>query len=49
MVSTNDGEVIEDSAKFNLFLKLRRGIKEENIKVEVIKNIEGKFYVNLMP
>ena len=41
-------QVIEDSAKFNLLLKLR-GIKEENIKVEVIKNIEGKFYVNLMP
>nr|APR64354.1 hypothetical protein [Populus tomentosa] len=42
-------KVAEDSAKFNLLLKLRRGIKEENIKVEVIKNIEGKFYVNLMP
>lgn len=42
-------QVIEDYAKFNLLLKLRRGIKEENFKVEVIKNMEGKFHVNLMP
>ncbi|KAJ6778921.1 CYSTEINE PROTEINASE INHIBITOR 6 [Salix koriyanagi] len=42
-------KVIEDYAKFNLLLKLRRGIKEEKFKFEVIKNTEGKFYVNLMP
>ncbi|XP_011041371.1 PREDICTED: cysteine proteinase inhibitor 6-like [Populus euphratica] len=42
-------KVIEDYAKFNLLLKLRRGIKEENFKVEVIKNMEGKFHVNLIP
>ncbi|CAK7339873.1 unnamed protein product [Dovyalis caffra] len=42
-------KVIEDYTKFNLLLKLRRGIKEENFKVEAIKNVEGKFYVNLMP
>lgn len=42
-------QVIEDHARFNLLLKLRRGIKEEKFKFEVIKNTEGKFYVNLMP
>jgi len=38
--------VIEDYAKFNLLLKLRRGIKEEKFRVEVNMNIEGKFYLS---
>ncbi|XP_038719057.1 cysteine proteinase inhibitor 6-like isoform X2 [Tripterygium wilfordii] len=36
-------KVIEDYARYDLLLKLRRGIKEEKFKVEVIKNMEGKF------
>ncbi|KAK9122619.1 hypothetical protein Sjap_012221 [Stephania japonica] len=39
-------EVIEDYAKFNLLLKLKRGSKEEKFKVEVHKNLEGSFHLN---
>ncbi|KAM7270150.1 hypothetical protein ACFE04_029364 [Oxalis oulophora] len=38
-------KVIEDYARFELSLKLRRGVKEEQFRVEVIKN-KGKFYMN---
>lgn len=41
-------EVIEESAKFNLLLKLKRGAKEEKFKVEVHKNMEGNFHLNQM-
>ncbi|KAL5994699.1 hypothetical protein ACLOJK_024752 [Asimina triloba] len=41
-------EVIEDAAKFDMLLKLKRGSKEEKFKVEVHKNIEGTFHLNLM-
>ncbi|XWS65289.1 hypothetical protein CRYUN_Cryun05aG0080600 [Craigia yunnanensis] len=39
-------KVIEDYIKFELLLKLRRGNKEENFKVEITKNKEGKFLMN---
>ncbi|XP_030926224.1 cysteine proteinase inhibitor 12-like [Quercus lobata] len=39
-------KVIEDYARFELLVKLRRGIKEEKFRVEVNKNIEGKFFLN---
>ncbi|CAL0303599.1 unnamed protein product [Lupinus luteus] len=39
-------EVIDDSAKFNLLLKVKRGDKEEKFKVEVHKNNEGGFHLN---
>lgn len=38
-------QVIEEHAKFDLLLKLRRGIMEVKFRVEVNKNIEGKFYL----
>ncbi|XP_062166277.1 cysteine proteinase inhibitor 12-like [Alnus glutinosa] len=38
-------KVIKDYAKFDLLLKLRRGIKEEKFRVEVNMNIEGKFFL----
>ncbi|XP_022957234.1 cysteine proteinase inhibitor 12-like [Cucurbita moschata] len=41
-------EVIEDAAKFDLLLKLKRGSKEEKFKVEVHKNNEGNFLLNQM-
>ncbi|XP_077253935.1 cysteine proteinase inhibitor 6-like [Tasmannia lanceolata] len=41
-------EVIEDAAKFDLLLKVKRGSKEEKLKVEVHKNIEGIFHLNQM-
>ncbi|KAJ0042262.1 hypothetical protein Pint_18444 [Pistacia integerrima] len=39
-------KILEDYARFELHLKLRRGIKEEKFWVEVIKNSEGKFHLN---
>ncbi|XP_028554248.1 cysteine proteinase inhibitor 12-like [Dendrobium catenatum] len=39
--------VIEDFAKFDLLLRLRRGWKEEKYKVEVHKNVEGIFSLKL--
>ncbi|KAL5538551.1 hypothetical protein UlMin_024036 [Ulmus minor] len=41
-------EVIEDFAKFDLLLKVKRGTKEEKYKVEVHKNNEGTFHLNQM-
>ncbi|XP_041023331.1 cysteine proteinase inhibitor 12-like isoform X2 [Juglans microcarpa x Juglans regia] len=38
-------KVIEEHAKFDLLLKLRRGIMEVKFRVEVNKNIDGKFYL----
>ncbi|KAH7536616.1 hypothetical protein FEM48_Zijuj03G0003600 [Ziziphus jujuba var. spinosa] len=39
-------EVIDDSAKFDILLKVKRGDKEEKYKAEVHKNIEGNFHLN---
>lgn len=41
-------QVIEDFAKFDLLLKLKRGSKEEKYKVEVHKNNAGGFHLNQM-
>ncbi|KAL6288928.1 hypothetical protein ACE6H2_006438 [Prunus campanulata] len=41
-------QVIEEHAKFNMLLKLKRGDKEEKFKVEVHKNNEGAFKLNQM-
>jgi hypothetical protein len=41
-------EVVEDFAKFDILLKLKRGNKEENMKAEVHKNLEGAFVLNQM-
>uniref|UniRef100_A0A2P2ILF9 Cysteine proteinase inhibitor n=1 Tax=Rhizophora mucronata TaxID=61149 RepID=A0A2P2ILF9_RHIMU len=37
-------KVIEDYAKFDLLLRVRRGIKEDNFRVKVTRNREGKFF-----
>ncbi|XP_061364421.1 cysteine proteinase inhibitor 6-like [Gastrolobium bilobum] len=39
-------EVKDDSAKFNMLLKVKRGDKEEKFKVEVHKNNKGSFHLN---
>ncbi|KAK9290726.1 hypothetical protein L1049_008900 [Liquidambar formosana] len=41
-------EVIDDSVKFELLLKVTRGSKEEKFKVEVNKRTEGTLYLNQM-
>ncbi|KAJ6826603.1 cysteine proteinase inhibitor 12-like [Iris pallida] len=41
-------EVIEETARFNLLLKLKRGSKEEKYNVEVHKNVEGTFNLKQM-
>ncbi|KAF0897869.1 hypothetical protein E2562_001595 [Oryza meyeriana var. granulata] len=41
-------EVVEDFAKFNILMKLKRGNKEEKFKAEVHKNLEGAFVLNQM-
>ncbi|CAM0880885.1 unnamed protein product [Alopecurus aequalis] len=41
-------EVVEDFAKFDMLLKLKRGTKEEKMKAEVHKNLEGAFVLNQM-
>ncbi|KAI4332913.1 hypothetical protein L6164_017783 [Bauhinia variegata] len=41
-------EVTDDSAKFNLLLKVKRGDKEERFKAEVHQNNEGGFHLNQM-
>lgn len=41
-------EVVEETAKFDILLKLKRGTKEEKIKAEVHKNLEGAFVLNQM-
>ena len=40
--------MIEDHAKFNMLLKLKRGDKEEKYNVEVHKNNEGAYNLNQM-
>jgi hypothetical protein len=47
-VADAKAEVIDDVAKFNLLLKVKRGEKEEKFKVEVHKNNEGSFHLNQM-
>lgn len=39
-------QVIDDVAKFDLLLKLKRGEKQEKFKVQVHKNNEGSFHLN---
>lgn len=41
-------EVMEESAKIDMVLKVKRGDKEEKFKVEVHKNNEGTFHLNQM-
>ncbi|KAL6626416.1 hypothetical protein ACP70R_030142 [Stipagrostis hirtigluma subsp. patula] len=41
-------EVVEDFAKFDILMKLKRGNKEEKMKAEVHKNLEGAFVLNQM-
>lgn len=41
-------QVIDDLAKFDILLKVKRGTKEEKYKVEVHKNNEGTFHLNQM-
>jgi hypothetical protein len=41
-------EVIEESAKIHMLLKLKRGDKEEKFNVQVHKNNEGTFHLNQM-
>jgi hypothetical protein len=41
-------EVVEDFAKFDILMKLKRGNKEEKFKAEVHKNLEGAFVLNQM-
>jgi hypothetical protein len=40
------GQVVEDFVKFHILIKLKRGSKEEKIKAEVHKNLEGAFVLN---
>ncbi|XP_027355042.1 cysteine proteinase inhibitor 6 [Abrus precatorius] len=47
-VADAKAEVIDDFAKFNMLLKVKRGNKEEKFKVEVHKNNQGGFHVNQM-
>ncbi|XP_020202457.1 cysteine proteinase inhibitor 12 isoform X2 [Cajanus cajan] len=47
-VADAKAEVIDDFAKFNLLLKVKRGEKEEKFKVEVHKNNQGGFHLNQM-
>ncbi|AQK89345.1 cystatin 4 precursor [Zea mays] len=39
-------QVVEDFAKFDILMKLKRGSKEEKIKAEVHKSLEGAFVLN---
>lgn len=41
-------QVIEDHIKFDLLLKVSRGVKEERLRVEVDKKQGGRFYMNWM-
>lgn len=43
-----EAEDVEDYVKYNLLLKLSRGIKEEKLKVKIYKTAAGKFLVNMM-
>ncbi|KAF3790087.1 Cysteine proteinase inhibitor 12 [Nymphaea thermarum] len=41
-------EIIEELAKLDMLLKMKRGNKEENFRVEVHKNVEGSYFLNHM-
>ncbi|KAL5707709.1 hypothetical protein ACHQM5_018577 [Ranunculus cassubicifolius] len=41
-------EIINDSIKFDLLLKIKRGSKEHKYKAEVHKNVEGMLHLNQM-
>ncbi|KAJ6702414.1 CYSTATIN FAMILY MEMBER [Salix koriyanagi] len=43
-----NAEVGDDSAKFDLLLKVKRGSAEEKLKVMVHKNSEGTYHLNRM-
>uniref|UniRef100_A0A7C9D3E3 Cysteine proteinase inhibitor n=1 Tax=Opuntia streptacantha TaxID=393608 RepID=A0A7C9D3E3_OPUST len=43
-----EAEAVEDYVKYNLLLKLSRGIKEEKLKVKVYRTAAGKFLLNMM-
>ncbi|KAI3861782.1 hypothetical protein MKW92_026791 [Papaver armeniacum] len=43
-----EAEVIEDAIRFHILLKLKWGSQEEKCKVEVHKNIEGRFLLKDM-
>ncbi|KAJ6428187.1 hypothetical protein OIU84_023578 [Salix udensis] len=43
-----NAEVEDDSAKFDLLLKVKRGSAEEKLKVVVHKNSEGTYHLNRM-
>lgn len=43
-----NAEVVDNLAKFDMLLKLKRGEKEEKFKVEVHQKSEGKFHLNQM-
>ncbi|KAL9298282.1 hypothetical protein ACSQ67_024178 [Phaseolus vulgaris] len=47
-VTDAKAEVVDDFAKFNLLLKVKRGEKEEKFKVEVHKNNQGELHLNQM-
>lgn len=38
--------MIDDFAKIEMLLKVKRGDKEEKLKAEVHKNNEGNFHLN---
>lgn len=40
--------MVDDSAKFDMLLKVKRGSTEENFKVLVHKNNEGSYHLNQM-
>ncbi|XP_050235028.1 cysteine proteinase inhibitor 6 [Mercurialis annua] len=41
-------QVVDDSAKFEMVIKVKRGTNEEKLKVEVHKNNEGTYLLNHM-
>uniref|UniRef100_A0A804IDV3 Uncharacterized protein n=1 Tax=Musa acuminata subsp. malaccensis TaxID=214687 RepID=A0A804IDV3_MUSAM len=43
-----NSQVVEDIAKFDMLIKVKRGSKEEKLKVEVHKDLEGTFHLNQM-
>ncbi|GAB2212647.1 hypothetical protein Droror1_Dr00020625 [Drosera rotundifolia] len=45
-ISHAKAEVVDDTANFNLALKVKRGNNEEKFNVEVHKNNEGNFILN---
>lgn len=47
-VANAKAEVGDESAKFNMVLKVKRGSKEEKFNVEVHKKSDGNFHLNQM-